>query len=283
MRVLRPTILICGLCVLGIVLTIGVGQAEATGPRGPKSAPKKIPAAKAAAKPTPSAKLGPKKKPIAKATRQFPKTHAPTKPLNRPPLATRPFPKNRVIARGTGSYLLPPIYLGQPYVQPTLVVPRVIRSTTERVRIATSAETSEDASEASSSTARPDLAVTNIYADYSDSDDSNNRRLHVRVKIKNLGGAAFRSDEGAQVLALYRDGEIVAEQGFQALEAGQVISLATEAQPTRAVYEARILFAEGLLQDGNPLNDDMNPTNNLLSRELDFSQVDNDKTHIAPL
>ena len=257
-----------GVCIFCMILLIGPGRAEGKGPGGPKGGPKKPPAlaksgpkAKPAAPPRPKAKAGVKP---AKAKR----------PLGRPPLTKKASPRKRPPRRGTYSYLLPPIYLGQTpsYLRPRLVVPRVIHSTNEQVTIVNATEASNTASQATVSEGRPDLAVTEIHADYDDQNDLNEKQLQVTATLKNLGGAAFRSDEGAQVLVLYKNGKLVGQQDFDTLNIGQTLKLTVEAEPEPVAYEARVLFADDLRDDGNPANDDMNPKNNALLRQFDLSE-----------
>ncbi len=255
------------ICVVGMILLIGPSSAQAKGPGGPKGGPKKAPtAAKAGPKAKPSAKPGPKAKPAARPTKA-------RRPVGRRPMAANTYRGKRLPRRGTTSYLLPPIYLGQtsPYIRTRVAVPRVIHSTTERVSIVT--DTSDTGSQATSAEGHPDLAVTKIDAEYDDQNASSEKQLQITVTLENLGGAAFRSDEGAQVLVLYKNGELVAQQDFDTLKIGQILTLTAEAQPEAVVYEARIFFADDLRQDGNPANDDMNPKNNTLSQELDLSEL----------
>lgn len=278
MRALRFNgLLLGGLCIFCTILLLGPNQVQAKGPGGPKGGPKKAPAA---------AKLGPKAKPAAKPGKKAKPAAKPAKakkPIGRP-LASkksirRPLPAKRAVSarplprRGTYSYLLPPIYLGQtaPYVHPRIVVPRVIHTTTEHVSVVTSTEPVETDSPTASRKERPDLAVTEIRAESDDRIDASEKPLQVTATIENLGGAAFRSDEGAQVLVLYKNGELVAQQDFDTLKVGQILNLTVDVHPESAVYEARVLFAEDVRHDGNPANDDMNPKNDRLTRELDLS------------
>ncbi len=282
MRALRFNgLVLVGLCILCAILLCVPGQVEAKGRGGPKGGPKKAPAsAKSGPKAKPAAKLGRKARPAAKPTAKPARAKKPVgKPLaskrsNRRPLPTKKAISRRPLSRrGTYSYLLPPVYVGQtsPYFRPRIAVPRVIHSTNEHVSIVTSTEPSETGTPTASPKGRPDLAVTEIRAESDGQIDANEKPLQVTAIIENLGGAAFRSDEGAQVLVLYKNGELVAQQDFDTLKTGQTLNLTVDVQPESAVYEARVLFAEDLRQDGNPANDDMNPKNDRLSRELDLS------------
>lgn len=277
MRATRISVLFLGgICVVGMILLVGPSPAEAKGPGGPKGGPKKAPAAaKSGPKAKPVAKPGPKAKPAAKPAKA-------KRPVGRRPLSAKTFPGKRLPRRGTTSYLLPPIYLGQasPYFRPRLAIPRVIHSTTEHVSIVTATDASETTA---SVEGRPDLAVTQIQAEYDDRSDASEKQLQVTATIENLGGAAFRSDEGAQVLVLYKNGELVAQQDFDTLLIGQALRLTVDAEPEPVVYEARLIFADDLRQDGNPANDDMNPRNDSLVQQLDLKQFATSESSTGPV
>lgn len=278
MRALRFNGLVLGgLCVFCAILLLDPIQVQAKGPGGPKGGPKKAPAsAKPGPKVKPAAKLGKKAKPAAKPAKAGKPNGRPLaskRTIRRPLPAKRAVPTRPLPSRGTYSYLLPPVYMGHPspYVRPRIVVPRVIHSTSEHVSIVASTEPSDTGTSTALPKGRPDLAVTEICAESDDRIDANEKPLQVTATIENLGGAAFRSDEGAQVLVLYKNGELVAQRDFDTLAVGQTLNLTVDVQPELAVYEARVLFAEDLRHDGNPANDDMNPKNDRLSRELNLS------------
>ena len=257
-----------GVCIFCMILLFGPGRADAKGPARSRGGPKKPPAA---------AKSSPRAKPAAKSppkTKRGVKPAKTRRPLSRPPLARKASPRKRPPTRGTSNDLLPPVYLGQTpsYLRPRLVVPRVIHSTSKHVSIVNSTEASNNAAQVPVSEGRPDLGVIRIQADYDDRNDLTEKQLLVTATLKNLGGAAFRSDEGAQVLVLYKNGKLVGQRDFDTLEIGQALKLTVEAEPEPVVYEARVLFADELRDDGNPANDDMNPRNNALVRKLDLTE-----------
>jgi hypothetical protein len=98
------------------------------------------------------------------------------------------------------------------------------------------------------------------------------RQLQVTAILKNLGGADFHSDEGAQVLVLYKNGKLVGQQDSDTLRVGQALKTTVGAEPEAVVYEARVLFADDLREDGSFANDDLNPRNDTLSQELDLKE-----------
>ena len=247
-------------CAFLLTLLTGLNEAEA---KGPKGAPKKAPAvAKSGPKARPLVKPGKKTKPLAKPAKG-------KRPHGTPIAARNPFPRKKATLKARAprgcahSYLLPPVYLGQarPHVQPRLIVARTIYSSSKHVNIVASTGTPEVDSEVRSSSSTPDLAVTEICAESNDQIDSNDEPQQITATLENLGGAAYRSDEGAQVLVLYKNGELVDQRDFDSLEIGQTLNLTVQAEPESAVYEARVLFADDLRGDGNPSNDDMNPRN----------------------
>jgi hypothetical protein len=153
------------------------------------------------------------------------------------------------------------------------VVPRVIRTVPKHVTPPLASDVTVVAAPVVSLPGRPDLAVTDVRTEYDSRNDSNEAGPRVTATLKNLGKAPFRSDEGAQVFVLYKDGELVARQDFETLKIGHTLNLSVEAQPEPGVYEARVLFADDIRRDGNPFNDDVNPQNDGLSRELDFGET----------
>jgi len=150
-------------------------------------------------------------------------------------------------------------------VRPRLVVPKVIRvasgypaaTTVIRPRFAIVPERG-----------RVDLAVVDIRVDNSASAGPIENAAKVTATIKNVGRFDYRSDEDWQVFVLYKDGSLVAQCTFEDLPVGEELSLSVEGQHGPAVYEGRVVYAEDIRQDGNPLNDDANPQNDLLSRSL---------------
>jgi len=156
-----------------------------------------------------------------------------------------------------------PQIVGSPIViSPHLTVPTVIRTPAPQVRNITVRPTPPVIG-------RPDLAVVDIRVDASEADDMGEVTPCVTAVIQNLGRADYRSDAGSQVLALYVDGELAAQQEFAQLAAGETLELSVEAESGPAVYEARILFGDDIRQDGNVMNDDVRAQNDWLSRQLD--------------
>jgi len=115
---------------------------------------------------------------------------------------------------------------------------------------------------------RVDLAVVDIRVDNSASAGSIENAAKVTATIKNVSGSDYRSEEGWQVFVLYKDGNLVAQCKFEDLPVGEELSLSVEDQRGPAVYEGRVVYAEDIRRDGNPLNDDANPQNDLQSHHL---------------
>jgi len=147
-------------------------------------------------------------------------------------------------------------------------VPKTIRVTTGHVAATTVYKTPIVGSGIVPGRGRPDLAVVDIRVDNNTSADPIESAWKVTATIKNVGRWHYRSAKGRQVFVLYKNGNLVAHRSFKDLPVGQTLSLSVKGQHGPAVYEARIVFAEDIRQDGNPLNDDTNPQNDLLSRKL---------------
>ena len=118
------------------------------------------------------------------------------------------------------------------------------------------------------STGRPDLAVVDIRTEYNTSAASFTGTPRITAALKNVGESEYRSDRGWQVFVLYKNGDLLAQCSFNRLSVGERLSLSVEGQPEAAVYEARIVYAKGIERDGNPRNDDANPTNDSLIRNM---------------
>lgn len=190
----------------------------------------------------------------------------PARAVARPALHRRPA---NPVARVSRPKRVPPRVVVSPrvpvrpnvVVRPRLVVPRVIR--VARVHGPRPAATA-----IASARGQVDLAVVDIRVDNSGSAGSIENAAKVTATIENVGQSDYRSEEGWQVFVLYKDGDLVAQCRFEDLPVGEELSLSVDNQHGPAVYEGRVVYAEDIRQDGNPLNDDANPQNDQLSRNL---------------
>jgi len=227
-------------------MVVNAETALAKGPKSPGHA-------KSVAKHS-SVKAVPKQLPVKKLSHKSP--HKLATPWHKPGTLHRPLPRpHHVHPRHLHLSISPTIVIG-----PRLRVPRVIRTRVVAPAVVRTAVVPVAAG--------PDLAVVDVRSDFTASGGLTENSPQVTATIKNLGGKDYRSDQASQVLVLYKNGELVAQRGFSNLAVGQVLRVSAEGDSVPAIYEAQIVYADGIHQDGNPANDDTNPQNDSLSREL---------------
>ena len=115
-------------------------------------------------------------------------------------------------------------------------------------------------------TAKPDLAITAVSVRRS----PNLGKTNVRVSVKNVGRAHWRSAPNQQVVMAYINGKsYVVSRNIKSLDASKTRKFVVEVPSQWAVglefvpdVDVRIVFDPDIRLDGNRANDDANPANN---------------------